>query len=64
MFASDLRAHSTTDGKIIAFTRESTLVINHRNHRGEVVNEVLTFDDGLVREGHGTYLEGESRVQG
>jgi hypothetical protein len=37
---------------------ESTLVINYRNHRGELVNEVLTFDaDGLVREGHGTYLE-------
>ena len=37
---------------------ESTLVINYRNHRGELVNEVLTFDgDGLVHEGHGTYLE-------
>jgi len=35
---------------------ESTLVINYRNHRGELVNEVLTFDGGLVREGHGTYL--------
>jgi hypothetical protein len=29
---------------------ESTLVINYRNHRGQLVNEVLTFDgDGLVR---------------
>lgn len=38
---------------------ESTLVINYRNHRGELVNEVLTFDaDGLVGEGHGTYLDG------
>jgi ketosteroid isomerase-like protein len=36
---------------------ESTLVINYRNHRGELVNEVLTFDaGGLVCEGHGTYL--------
>ena len=35
---------------------ESTLVINYRNHRGQLVNEVLTFDGGLVREGHGTYL--------
>jgi hypothetical protein len=36
---------------------ESTLVINYRNHRGLLVNEVLTFDgDGLVCEGHGTYL--------
>ena len=33
------------------------LVINYRNQRGALVNEVLSFDDaGLVREGHGTYL--------
>jgi hypothetical protein len=32
------------------------LVINYRNHRGQLVNEVLIFDGGLVREGHGTYL--------
>ena len=39
------------------YSGESTLVINYRNHRGQPVNEVLTFDnDGLVREGHGTYL--------
>ncbi len=36
---------------------ESTLVINYRNHRAELVNEVLTFDGALVRVGHGTYLE-------
>jgi ketosteroid isomerase-like protein len=37
---------------------ESTLVINYRNHRGQLVNGVLSFDvDGLVREGHGTYLD-------
>ncbi len=35
---------------------ESTLVINYRNHRGELVNEVLTFDGDLVLVGHGTYL--------
>jgi hypothetical protein len=35
------------------------LVINYRNHRGALVNEVLSFDQaGLVREGHGTYLGG------
>jgi hypothetical protein len=35
----------------------STMVINYRNQRGSLVNEVLSFDDaGLVREGHGTYL--------
>jgi ketosteroid isomerase-like protein len=36
---------------------ESTLVINYRNHRGELANEVLTFDGALVRAGHGTYLD-------
>jgi ketosteroid isomerase-like protein len=35
---------------------ESTLVINYRNQRGELVDEVLTFDGDLVLEGHGTYL--------
>ena len=34
----------------------STLVINYRNHRGSLVNEVLRFDGELVVEGHGTYL--------
>jgi ketosteroid isomerase-like protein len=44
---------------IDVYRGESTLVIYYRNHRGELVNEVLTFDaDGLVREGHGTYLDG------
>ena len=35
---------------------ESVLVINYRNQRGQLVNEVLRFDGDLVREGHGTYL--------
>jgi hypothetical protein len=35
---------------------ESVVVINYRNQRGDLVNEVLEFDDGLVRRGHGTYL--------
>jgi len=34
-----------------------TLVIHYRNQRGRLVCEVLTFDGGLVVEGHGTYLE-------
>ena len=34
----------------------STLVINYRNQRGQLVNEVLTFDGNKVCEGHGTYL--------
>lgn len=36
---------------------ESRLVINYRNQRGGLVNEVLVFDGALVREGHGTYLD-------
>jgi ketosteroid isomerase-like protein len=40
------------------YSGESTLVINYRNHRGQLVNEVRTFDgDGPVRVGHGTYLD-------
>lgn len=40
------------------YSGASTLVINYRNHRGQLVNEVLTFDDGgLVRVGHATYLQ-------
>ena len=35
---------------------ESVLVINYRNQGGALVNEVLEFDGGLVRRGHGTYL--------
>jgi hypothetical protein len=35
---------------------ESILVINYRNERGALVNEVLEFERGLVRRGHGTYL--------
>lgn len=33
-----------------------TIVINYRNQLGGLVNEVLRFADGLVVEGHGTYL--------
>ena len=34
-----------------------TIVINHRNQTGGLVNEVLRFtDENLVVEGHGTYL--------
>jgi len=35
---------------------ESLLVINYRNERGGLVNEVLMFDGDWVCEGHGTYL--------
>jgi ketosteroid isomerase-like protein len=36
---------------------ESVLVINYRNQRGALVNEVLEFDGARVRRGHGTYLK-------
>ena len=42
---------------IAVYQGESLLVINYRNHRGQLVNEVLAFDGDLVREGHGTYLD-------
>jgi hypothetical protein len=33
----------------------NVLVINYRNQKGVLVNEVLIFDGALVKEGHGTY---------
>ncbi|MEO8816290.1 MAG: nuclear transport factor 2 family protein [Mycobacterium sp.] len=33
-----------------------TLVITYRNQNDDLVNEVLTFKDGVIIEGHGTYL--------
>lgn len=33
-----------------------TLVLNYRNHKGGLVNEVLIFDGDHIVEGHGTYL--------
>ena len=41
---------------VAVYEGESMLVINYRNQRGQLVNEVLAFDVDLVREGHGTYL--------
>lgn len=42
---------------VAVYQGESLLVINYRNQRGQLVNEVLAFDGDLVREGHGTYLD-------
>lgn len=33
-----------------------TLVIAYRNQNGNLVNEVLKFNDSVVIESHGTYL--------
>lgn len=35
------------------------IVVNYRNQRGGLANEVLIFGDGLVIEGHGTYVEAD-----
>ena len=38
------------------YTGIDSIVINYRNQRGGLVNEVLLFgDNGLVKQGHGTY---------
>jgi hypothetical protein len=36
------------------------IVINYRNHVGDLVCEVLRFDGSLVAEGHGTYLSDDA----
>ena len=33
------------------------LVINYSNQKGALVSEVLLFEDDLVKEGYGTYLD-------
>lgn len=33
----------------------NTIVITYRSQNDNLVNEVLTFEDGVVVEGHGTY---------
>jgi hypothetical protein len=40
------------------------IVINYRNQKGGLVNEVLRFDGDLVVEGHGTYLGTDDNLAG
>lgn len=42
----------------------ATLVINYRNQKGGVVNEVLIFDGPLVASGHGTYMGNDANPSG
>lgn len=42
---------------VAVYAGVGTVVINYRNHAGNLVCEVLAFEGGLVREGHGTYPE-------
>ena len=51
--AETRKATVTAGGKPVP---NALVVINYRNQRGGLVNEVLIFDGDLVREGHGTYL--------
>ncbi len=46
------------------YTGVDTLVINYRNQKGGLVNEVLTFDGALVIAGHGTYQVAEGNPAG
>jgi ketosteroid isomerase-like protein len=46
------------------YTGVDVLVINYRNQKGGLVNEVLRFTNGLVSEGHGTYLDVGSNPAG
>src|SRR5215471_3234862 len=39
---------------VAVYVGVDTLVINYRNQNGGLVNEVLCFEDGLVKTGHGT----------
>jgi hypothetical protein len=41
-----------------------TLVINYRNQKGNLVNEVLVFEGGVVVQGHGTYLDASPNPAG
>ncbi|MGI5473187.1 nuclear transport factor 2 family protein [Streptomyces sp. CA-132043] len=42
----------------------NSLVINYRNQKGGLVNEVLLFDGPLVNEGYGTYLGEDANPAG
>jgi hypothetical protein len=42
----------------------SSIVINYRNQKGGLVNEVLLFDGDLVTQGHGTYLGSDPNPAG
>src|SRR5437763_13426502 len=55
-FAEGLRRISHLHFEVLeVYTGIDTVVINYRNQAGQLVNEVLSFDGGLVIAGHGTY---------
>ncbi|MEE3751900.1 nuclear transport factor 2 family protein [Mycobacterium intracellulare] len=44
--------HFTVEG---VYQGVNTIVITYRNQNGDLVNEVLVFEDDVIVEGHGTY---------
>ena len=57
-WSAALQAHPDLRFEMVAtYVGTQAVVINYRNQRGQLVNEVLIFDGDLVREGHGTYLD-------
>jgi hypothetical protein len=70
---NELRAYWTLGLKLVpdlhftiqnVFTGIDIMVINYLNQKGNLVNEVLRFEDGLVVEGHGTYLAADPNPAG
>lgn len=49
---------------VATYVGVDTLVINYRNQRGALVNEVLEFDGNVVVRGHGTYAGDSSNPTG
>lgn len=55
-FAEGLRRIPDLHFQVLdVYTGIDTVVINDRNQAGQLVNEILSFDGGLVIAGHGTY---------
>ena len=56
-WAEGLRRFPDLRFEVVAtYVGVDTVVINYRNQKGGLVNEVLVFDGALVVRGHGTYL--------
>ncbi|HZE39000.1 MAG TPA: nuclear transport factor 2 family protein [Stackebrandtia sp.] len=49
---------------VATYVGVDALVINYRNQKGGLVNEVLIFDGERVIAGHGTYLGGDANPAG
>ena len=64
-WAEGLRRIPDLEFEVIGvYTGTGVLVIHYRNQRRGLVCEVLRFEDGLVVEGHGTYLDAVANPAG